>query len=153
MLHDVRTVIRLRYVTKIPRQDRVPPGNQWLFFLGSLLDGLEDILLTSVNVALMVPDDVSLAVYNENVGDVVDSELTLELSVGVEEHFILPALALNERLNLLLVLRSVVERVAVSTVFPSRFLSDTEGSPAKAERLMRRATAENKKRLHINVCI
>ena len=68
------------------------------------LDSFEYIFFTAINIALMIPDDITLTIDYKNMWNIVYTELTLELTIGIKENFIFPALALYKRFNFLFVL-------------------------------------------------
>ena len=65
---------------------------------------IDKLLLSTVSISIVLVHNVAAAVNNEHIGNHLDAEGTLEVAVGIKQHFIFPAVVVNQRLDLVDVL-------------------------------------------------
>lgn len=68
---------------------------------------LDQLVLGTLGVAVVLVHDLAVAIANEHVGDHLDAQCALELRVGVDQHVVSPTVLINERLHLVDVLALV----------------------------------------------
>ena len=62
---------------------------------------LDEFLLGTLGIAVVLRHDVALAVAYYHVGDSLHAKRALEVAVGVEQHVILPTMVVDKRLHLI----------------------------------------------------
>ena len=82
-------------------------GDRTTLFINKLAYFLDEFLLVALLIAVVLVNDVALAVNDDGVRYHLDAEGALEVAVRVEKHVVRPFVAVNEGAHLVDVLRLV----------------------------------------------